>query len=130
MPLPAYITPLSINRYPNKLAPNAPNNISRNPPFFSFTSCLIVFLTSFINKPVSSRDLIIFMISSISSFEIISAVIPDPASVADAVAGNPNGIKTLLTNGYSTFFIKGKQVFINGPTSLPKNFPGSPILDK
>ena len=57
------------------------------------------------------------MISSISSFEIINVAIPAPkmfvgkvASVADAVV-NPNGIKALLANAFSTFFIKGKQVF-------------------
>ena len=53
----------------------------------------------------SSRDLTISMTSSISSFEIIIVVKPDPniflwivASVADAAAVNPNGIKTLLVN--------------------------------
>ena len=58
------------------------------------------------------------MISFISSFKIINVVcfaksegcIPDPniflwiaISVADAAAVNPNGIKTLLTNGLGTF---------------------------
>ena len=50
--------------------------------------------------------------SSISSFDIISVVVPDPqiylqipASAADAAAVNPNGIKTLLANGLITFFI-------------------------
>ena len=49
------------------------------------------------------------MISSISSFKIISAVVPNSkiffgiaASVGDAV--NPNGTKMLLANGVSTFF--------------------------
>ena len=49
--------------------------------------------------------------SSISSFDIISVVVPDPktflcipASAADATGVNPNGIKTLLTNGLITFF--------------------------
>ena len=50
------------------------------------------------------------------------------ASVADAAAINPNGIKTLLANGLSTFPIKGNPVFSNGPTSLPKNHPDCPIL--
>ena len=51
------------------------------------------------------------MISFISSFEFINVVIPDPniflwiaTSVADDAAVNPNGIKTLLANGLSTFF--------------------------
>ena len=44
--------------------------------------------------------------SCISSFDIISVVVPDhkislclPASAADVAAANPNGIKSLLTNG-------------------------------
>ena len=52
--------------------------------------------------------------SFISSFDIISVVVPDPkiflciyASAADAVAVNPNGIKTLLANGLITLFING-----------------------
>ena len=42
------------------------------------------------------------------------------ASVADVAAVNPNGIKTLLANGLSTFFIKENPVFSNGPKCLPK----------
>ena len=41
---------------------------------------------------------------------------------ADAAAVNPNGIKTLLPNGLSKFFINGKPNSFNGPRSLPKNF--------
>ena len=43
------------------------------------------------------------------------------ASVAAVAAVNPNGIKIFLANGLSTFFIKDKPVFSNGPKSLPKN---------
>ena len=50
------------------------------------------------------------MVSFVSSFEIISVALPDPkvffwvaTSVADAAAFNPNGIKTLLACGLSTF---------------------------
>ena len=75
------------------------------------------------------------MILSVSSLEIIYVVIPDPksffwiaTSVADAVAVNPNGIKTLLASVFSTFFIKGKSVFSNGLWNLPKNSPDCPIL--
>ena len=51
------------------------------------------------------------------------------ASVADAAAAvKPNGIKTLLANGLSTFFIKGNPVFSNGPESLSKNPPDCLIL--
>ena len=34
---------------------------------------------------------------------------------------NPNGIKTLLATGLSTFPIKGKPLFSNGPRSLSRN---------
>ena len=44
--------------------------------------------------------------SSISSFDTTSVALPDPkiflcipASAANAAAFNPNGIKTILTNG-------------------------------
>ena len=43
------------------------------------------------------------------------------ASVADAAANNPNGIKTLLANGLSTFFIKSNPDFSDGYKRLPKN---------
>ena len=41
---------------------------------------------------------------------------------------NPSGVKTLLANGFSTFLIKDKIVFSNGPKSLPKNPADCPIL--
>ena len=50
------------------------------------------------------------------------------AFVADGAAINPNGIKSLLANGLSTFLIKGNPVFNNDSKSLPKNPPGSTIL--
>ena len=50
------------------------------------------------------------------------------ATVVDAAAVNPNGIKTVLANGLSTFFIKGNPNFSNGPKSLPKNPPDCPTL--
>ena len=49
-------------------------------------------------------------------------------SVADAEVVNPNGIKTLLANGLSTFFLKGNPVFSIGPNILPINPPDSLIL--
>ena len=73
------------------------------------------------------------MISLISLFETTNVVTPNPniflriaASVADAVAVNPNGIKTLLAFGLSTFPIKGNPVFSNGSKSVPKNPPDCP----
>ena len=77
-------TPLPVNRFPYKLAPNVSNKILTNPSFCSFASFLIVLLTSFIKKTTSSWDQIIFMILifdifyDISLFEIISIVKSDP----------------------------------------------------
>ena len=75
------------------------------------------------------------MISSISSLEIIKVLNPDPniflwiaASVAYTAAVNPNGFKTLLANGLSTFPIKDNPIFSNGPKNLPKNSSYCPIL--
>ena len=59
------------------------------------------------------------MISLISSFEIISVVIPDPTFSYELLH--------LLANGLSKFPIKVKPVFSNGPKSLPKNPPDCPI---
>ena len=55
--------------------------------------------------------------SYISSFGIISVVLPDPKIFlcipvsAAAGAVNPNGIKALLANGLTTFFINGSPFF-------------------
>ena len=53
---------------------------------------------------------------------------PDPkiifgivTSVADIAAFHHYGIKTLLANGFSKFFVKHKPVFCNIPRNLPKN---------
>ena len=75
---------------------------------FPYVSSSIVLVTPFIDKPQSSKDLTIFIISSISLIDFIYNVIlePIPVSTADATVVNPSGIKTLLTNGVSTFFIK------------------------
>ena len=75
--------------------------------------------------------------SSISSFDVISVVIPDPkivlcitASAADGAAVNSNGIKTLLANGLTTYFINEKPVFSNRERSLSRNPPDCTILDR
>ena len=60
------------------------------------------------------------MISFLLSLEIIGVVISDPnifffwiaAHVADADAVYPNGIKTLLANGLSTFHIMGNPILV------------------
>ena len=51
------------------------------------------------------------------------------ASVADRAVVSPNGIKRLLANALSTFFINGKSVFSNGSRSLLRNDPYCTILD-
>ena len=98
-------------------------------------------INKFFNKPDSSRNLTILIISSISLFEIIIVVVkgllfPDPniflcitPSAAYAAAVNSRGIETLLANGLITFFINGNPVFSNGPSNLPKNPPDCTILD-
>ena len=52
-----------------------------------------------------------------------------PASAADAASVNPNGIKTLLASGLSTFFINGKPAFGNGPRTVPRDSPVFTVLD-
>ena len=111
MPSPDLIVPLPVNRFPNKLIPDVPNNILKNPPFYFFALFLYFLLRFFINKSDSLRYLTIFMKSFIISFEIINAIVqqaksegrPDPnillwivESAADAAPVNSNGIKTLL----------------------------------
>ena len=102
--LPALIVSLPINRFLNKLAPNVTNSMLRNPLFWSFASYLIVSPMLFINKLDSSLDQVL---------QIIKVVASDPniflwavASVSDATAANPNGIKTLLANGQVHFLVK------------------------
>ena len=51
------------------------------------------------------------------------------ASVADPAVVSPKGIKRLLANGLSTFFIKWKPIFSNGSKSLLRNDPYCTILD-
>ena len=52
-----------------------------------------------------------------------------PVSDDDAAALYLNGIKTLVANGLSTFFIKGKPAFSAGPRSLTRNPADCTILD-
>ena len=52
-----------------------------------------------------------------------------PASAADAATVNPKGIKTLLANGWITFFVNGNPVFSNKSSNLPRNYADCIILD-
>ena len=60
IPLTFLFTPLPVRRFPNKLAPNVPNNILRNPPFCFFISFLTDSVIPFNNKPESSSDFLLF----------------------------------------------------------------------
>ena len=95
----------------------------------------MVWITTLINKPGCFGNLTIFIISFISSFEIVNVVLQDPkiflwivTSAADTAAVTPNSIKALLANGLSTFPIKDNPVFSDGPKSLPRNPPECRIL--
>ena len=109
----------------------------RNPLLCSFVSFSIVWIICFVNKLESSRDLTVSIISSISSFLLFlyDNFLWIPASAADAVSVNFNGIKTLLTDALSTFFINGKPIvngkpiFTNSPKGLPGKAPDCIILD-
>ena len=73
------------------------------------------------------------MVCSISLFNIVNVVIPEPRFfyefAPDATAVNPNYIKTLLASDWNVFFINGKKSFIKGPRNLPRNSPDCIILD-
>ena len=97
VPSPALIVPLPVGKGPLINHLKCLRTFREIAPFFA--SFLIVFLTTFVNTQDSSRDLTIFIVSFISSLEIIRVVIPDPniclwivESVADTAAVNPNGI--------------------------------------
>ena len=78
IPSPAFIMLLLVDRFADNIAPKKPKNSPRNSRFCSYASFLFVLLTPFINKSHSSGKLLIFMISFISSLEIINFVLPDP----------------------------------------------------
>ena len=69
---------MSADIFPNKKAANIPNSIPKMPPFCYFALFLFVLETRFINKPESSKDVTIFIISSIILFEIVSVVVTEP----------------------------------------------------
>ena len=66
-----------VSKLPNKLAPNVPKSILKNPPLCSLVSFSIVLLTPFNKIPEFSRASIIFIISFKSSSSITS-LIPEP----------------------------------------------------
>ena len=93
--------------------------VRRNPPLCSYALFLILSLTPFICKPDSSGDLTIFIISSISSLEIINDVMPDlkmffliAAIDAGAAVVNPKGSTKTLANSVSTLFINSKPAVL------------------
>ena len=127
---------MPVNRSPNKPATNVPNNKLKNQSFCSLASFSIALPTPFNNNPDFSREITIFRIPYIFSFETINVVVPEQSnffwmvvSVADATAANPNGIKTSLANSVSAFFVKANLDFSNGPRSLPRNLHDCNILD-
>ena len=67
-----------------KLAPDAPNNVPRNSPFF-----------------LSSSDII----SVVVLWPDVNIFLCIPVSATDAVIVNPNGIKTHLAIGLITFLL-------------------------
>ena len=74
--------------------------------------------------------------SSITSYQIIIVVIPEPkicfyvlASSADAAVVSLNDIKTLLSDVLRVIFIKCHPNFSNVPSALPRNPPKCTILD-
>ena len=78
IPSPALTIPFPpLNKLPNKLAPNVPSNILKNPPFCYFISFSIVLVTPFNKIPEFSNDSIIFIISFMSSCSIINLT-PEP----------------------------------------------------
>ena len=79
-------------------------------------------MTLFSNNQESYRDLTIFIMPLIASFDITSFV------AGEAVADNPNGISIGLANGLSKFFTNGRPTFTNDPKSLPRNPPDCMIL--
>ena len=124
IPSPALIIPFPVNKLPNKLVPNVPSNILKNPPLCSLDSFSIVLLTPFNKIPEFSNASIIFIIPFISSCSIINLT-PEPCiffcilpSIADIAAVQPNGANTFLANGNATF--------INRPANLLNNLPKNP----
>ena len=114
----------------------------RNLHFCSFASFLIVSLTPFVNKPDYFRDLTIFIISSITSFELIKVVIQDHQifyvfqsflCTPPTAAVNLNGIKTLLGNSLSIFLkinhvlVMVKAVYLSYPLTSLLNPPNCSI---
>ena len=104
---------LPASMFPNKLAPEVPNNIPKNPRFYSFVFCSIVLVTPFNKISESSRALTIFIISFISLFEIISVVILERCIFFSI----PSFISAVTPNGARIFFANGTATFVNRPLS-------------
>ena len=77
-PSPALIIPFPpVNKLPNKLAPQVPKSIPKNPPLCSLVSFSIVLVAPFNKIPEFSKASIIFIISFMSSCSIINLT-PEP----------------------------------------------------
>ena len=105
---------VTFNKIPKKLAPKVPKNITRNPPCCSFASFATIPLKPLINIPESSRDVMIFIISSITSFESINVVVPILYFCFKYLhlLLIPSQ-STALAGGARTVFANGKPVFDN-----------------
>ena len=118
----------------------------RNPLGCSFGLFSIIWVMPFIYKLESLRDLTVFIRLFVSSFGIISIVLPEqkvpevpdpkmffwiPAFETDA-AFSLDRISTLLTNSITICkaLTNGNPAFINGPESLSRNPPYWIILDR
>ena len=111
-PEPVLTIPFLANKFPDKLARKVTNNIRKNPPFSSFDSFLIALVTPFNKTLESSRYWTIFIMSFVSPFEIIKAVVPEPCilfwiptSTAEAAALIPNAAKTCFAKRIATFLM-------------------------
>ena len=75
---PSSVNPFPDNKLPSRLVPRLPNSRLRKPSFCFLVSFSIVSVASIFSTQKSSRHLIIFIVSCISSFDIISFVVSGP----------------------------------------------------
>ena len=97
------------------------NNIARDPPFCLSSQNQILKVTYLFSWYHSFPHSKLSMLCTWSKRWIA-------ASVANAIAVNPNGIKAFLADVLSTFFIKGNPGFSKRSKILAKNYPDCFIL--